>query len=320
MAEILKASKEAIEQAALILKNGGLVAFPTETVYGLGASALNPKAVARVFEVKNRPSFDPFIVHIANVSDLEQLCARVSTKAYELIDAFWPGPLTLVLPKSEIIPDIVTAGNSTLAVRMPSHPIALELIKQSGLPIAAPSANPFSRLSPTTALHVESQIGSRIDLIIDGGSCSIGVESTVLELGKESVLLRPGAITIEELEAVIGPVKNSFSSSKPHSPGQLLHHYSPNTRLKIVENDNIIIQEGTKAGFLSFRGIINNYPFKNIEILSESGDLYQAASNLFSALHRLDVADLDIIYAESIPESGIGMAIMDRLRKAEHKV
>ncbi len=319
MAEILEASKEAIERAASILKNGGLVAFPTETVYGLGASALNPKAVARVFEVKNRPSFDPFIVHIANSSNLEQLCSKVGSKADKLIEAFWPGPLTLVLPKSELIPDIVTAGNTSIAVRMPSHPIALELIRQSGLPIAAPSANPFSRLSPTTAAHVESQIGAKIDLIIDGGSCSIGVESTVIELGEEAVLLRPGGITIEELEAVIGPVRNSFSSTKPHSPGQLLHHYSPNTRLKIVENEKIIIPEGINAGLLSFRGNGNNSRFKKVEVLSESGDLYQAASNLFSALHRLDVSDLDIIYAESIPESGIGMAIMDRLKKAEHK-
>ena len=319
MAEILEASKEAIERAASILKNGGLVAFPTETVYGLGASALNPKAVARVFEVKNRPSFDPFIVHIANPSDLEQLCSKVGSKANKLIDAFWPGPLTLVLPKSELIPDIVTAGNTSIAVRMPSHPIALELIRQTGLPIAAPSANPFSRLSPTTAAHVESQIGAKIDLIIDGGSCSIGVESTVIELGEEAVLLRPGGITIEELEAVIGPVRNSFSSTKPHSPGQLLHHYSPNTRLKIVENGKIIFPEGIKAGLLSFRGNGNNSRFDTVEVLSESGDLYQAASNLFSALHRLDVSELDIIYAESIPELGIGMAIMDRLKKAEHK-
>lgn len=320
MAEILEASKESIEYAASILKSGGLVAFPTETVYGLGASAFDTKAVARVFKVKNRPSFDPFIVHISDPLDIEPLCTTISNKAYKLIEKFWPGPLTLVLPKSDKIPDIVTAGNKTLAVRMPSHPIALELIRQTGLPIAAPSANPFSRLSPTTAVHVESQIGSEIDLIINGGSCSIGVESTVIELNEEVTLLRPGGITIEEIEDVIGHVNSSFSSAKPHSPGQLLHHYSPNTRLEIIKDKNFIIPKGLKAGLLSFRGSQNQFHFKNVEVLSESGDLYQAASNLFSALHRLDVAALDIIYAETVPEKGIGMAIMDRLKKAEHKV
>ncbi|MDA3939025.1 MAG: L-threonylcarbamoyladenylate synthase [Spirochaetia bacterium] len=319
MGEVLKASKESIERAAAILQAGGLVAFPTETVYGLGASALDPKAVARVFEVKNRPSFDPFIVHIADSSDLEQLCTRINEKAYKLIDKFWPGPLTLVLPKSDIIPDIVTAGNNTLAVRMPSHPIALELIRQTGLPIAAPSANPFSRLSPTTADHVKNQIGSKIDLIIDGGSCAIGVESTVLELTEEAVLLRPGGITIEEIEEVIGPIKTTFSSAKPHSPGQLLHHYSPHTHLQIIKDENFVIPNEIRAGLITFKGVRDQSRFKNVEVLSESGDLYQAASNLFSALHRLDVANLDIIYAEAFPETGIGMAIMDRLKKAEHK-
>ncbi len=319
MAEILKANVDSIAKAASILKSGGLVAFPTETVYGLGASALNPQSVARIFEVKNRPSFDPFIVHISDPSDVDHLCRDISTKAYDLMDKFWPGPLTLVLPKSDIVPDIVSAGNETLAVRMPSHPTALEIIKESGLPIAAPSANPFSRLSPTTAEHVARQIGSQIDLIIDGGSCSIGVESTVIGLVQEPVLLRPGGVAVEEIEKIIGLVGRSFSSAKPNSPGQLLYHYSPHTTLKIIRDKKFRIPEGVRAGLLSFRGSSLETEVEVIEILSQSGDLVQAAANLFSALHRLDICNLDIIYAEPVPDYGIGMAIMDRLIKAEHK-
>lgn len=319
MAEILKVNRDSIVKAASILKSGGLVAFPTETVYGLGASALNPQSVARVFEVKNRPSFDPFIVHIADPSDVENLCRDISSKAYELMEKFWPGPLTLVLPKSNIVPDIVSAGNETLAVRLPSHPTALEIIKESGIPIAAPSANPFSRLSPTTSEHVARQIGSKIDLIIDGGRCSVGVESTVIGLVKEPVLLRPGGVNIEEIEKIIGPVSRSLFSDKPNSPGQLLYHYSPHTTLKIIRDKNFRIPEGVRAGLLSFRGSSLENEVEYVEVLSESGDLVQAASNLFSALHRLDLGNLDIIYAEPVPEYGIGMAIMDRLIKAEHK-
>lgn len=319
MAEILKASRDSITKAASILKSGGLVAFPTETVYGLGASALNPQSVARVFEVKKRPSFDPFIVHISDPSEVEHLCRDISRKAFDLMDKFWPGPLTLVLPKSNIVPDIVSAGNETLAVRMPSHPTALEIIKESGLPIAAPSANPFSRLSPTTAEHVSRQIGSKIDLIIDGGSCSVGVESTVIGLVNEAVLLRPGGIPLEEIEKVIGPVGRSLSSINPHSPGQLLYHYSPHTTLKIITDKSFKVPEGIKAGLLSFKGPNSENGVEIIEVLSNTGSLVQAASNLFSALHRLDLMGLDIIYAEPVPEIGVGMAIMDRLKKAEHK-
>jgi L-threonylcarbamoyladenylate synthase len=204
--------------AADLLKKGGLVAFPTETVYGLGANALNSHAVARIYEVKNRPRFDPVIVHISSLADIRQLCLSVDKRAKKLMERFWPGPLTLILPKSSMVPDIVTAGLPTVVVRMPSHPVVLELIKEADIPIAAPSANPFGYLSPTTAEHVKEQIGEKVDLILDGGKCPIGVESTVIDLTEsEPSLLRSGGLPLEEIEQVIGKVKNPMSTLKGHA-------------------------------------------------------------------------------------------------------
>ena len=196
-----------MRKATAIIKGGGIVAFPTETVYGLGADAFNPLAVARIFEAKNRPLFDPLIVHIADLSQMEALASRVDKRAGRLAGRFWPGPLTLIMPRSERVPDIVTAGLDTVAVRMPDHLIALELIRSSGTPIAAPSANRFGYISPTKAAHVLDQLGERVDMIIDGGDCSVGVESTIIKLDEgRNVILRPGGLPVEEIEAVIGPV------------------------------------------------------------------------------------------------------------------
>ena len=218
----LKATTKSITLASSIIKKGGLVAFPTETVYGLGADALNPQAVAKIFEVKKRPEFDPLIVHIADLIWLKKLTRKVDKKAFMLIKHFWPGPLTLVLLKSSIVPDIVTAGLDTVAVRMPSHPVARKLIKLSQTPIAAPSANTFGQLSPTTTEHVEKQLGGKINLILDGGKCEIGVESTVLAIiGEKATLLRPGGIPLEEIEKVIGKVFQKSKTKKIQSPGQL---------------------------------------------------------------------------------------------------
>ncbi|MEN4006747.1 MAG: L-threonylcarbamoyladenylate synthase [Methanobacteriaceae archaeon] len=314
--KIYKPEKETLKRAAEIIKRGDLVAFPTETVYGLGADAFNPKAVAKIFNVKNRPRFDPLIVHIADFKDVERLCKKIDARASLLIKKFWPGPLTLVLPKSNIVPDIVTAGLGTVAIRMPSHPVALEFIKNANVAIAAPSANPFGYLSPTKAIHVAEQIGNKIDLIIDGGKCPVGIESTVLKISKESTVLRPGGLPVEEIEKVIGKVKISVLSKSPHSPGQLAHHYSPRTPLKIIEGE-INMAEGTKVGLLAFKSSKYDIPFEKIEVLSHKGNLIEAASNLFSCLHNLDTAYLDMIYAEPVPEIGLGRAIMDRLRKAE---
>ncbi len=311
------AIEENIKQAVTLIRSGGLVAFPTETVYGLGADALNPRAVARIFEIKNRPSFDPLIVHIADFRDVEKLCSFVSLLAKKLMRKFWPGPLTLILPKCGIVPDIVTAGLPTVAVRMPSHNVALQLIRLAGRPIAAPSANPFGFLSPTTAAHVTEQLGGKVDLILDSGQCSVGIESTILDLsGGMPTLLRPGGISPEEIEKVIGHTvqREKGILSKPKAPGQLPSHYSPRTPIKILNGDRFV--PNGKIGLLAFKAPQQGAFFRVVEVLAPSGDLEEAAANLFSCLHRLDKANLDVIYAEPVPEVGLGRAIMDRLRRA----
>ncbi|WP_456441782.1 L-threonylcarbamoyladenylate synthase [Caldithrix abyssi] len=314
-AKRFNASEDILKKAASIIKKGGLVAFPTDTVYGLGANALDPLAVAKIFEVKKRPHFDPIIVHIADLKDLERLTLRVDARVKKLTSKFWPGPLTLVLPKSDLVPDIVTAGLDAVAIRMPAHPVALQLIQVSGLPIAAPSANLFGRLSPTAAEHVADQLGESIDLIIDDGICPVGIESTVLDLTSQPTVLRPGGLPIEEIENVIGKVEVSSHNKNPRSPGQLPSHYSPGTPLRILRN--LDVEKGKKAGLLAFTPPKIKRPFAKIEVLSNTGDLREAAARLFSCLHKLDKSGLDIIYAQPVPESGLGRAIMDRLRKAE---
>lgn len=306
-----------IKKAAEIIRKGGLVAFPTETVYGLGADALNPHAVARIFEVKNRPRFDPIIVHVANFSEVERLWSHVDERAEKLMEKFWPGPLTLALPKSDIVPDIVTAGLSTVAIRMPSHPVALSLIKEAQTPIAAPSANPFGYLSPTSAEHVKEQLGNKIELILDGGRCPVGVESTVISLAeKKPLLLRPGGVALEEIENIVGKVEIAHhASARPQSPGQLSRHYSPRTPIEILTGKGE--REGKKVGLLVFTPPASRQgDYEVVEVLSSEGDLVEAAANLFLCLHRLDRKGLDVIYAEPVPEVGLGRAIMDRLRKA----
>lgn len=317
MSKIEKFSKQVLLKAAEIIKNGGLVAFPTETVYGLGASALNARAVVRIFEVKNRPSFDPLIVHIQKREDLFRLCKAIDRRVELLIERFWPGPLTLVLFKTEIIPEVVCAGLESVAIRMPANKIALKLIEESGVPIAAPSANPFGYLSPTTAEHVREQIGDKIDFIIDGGKTEIGIESTVLDLTGEPTILRPGALPVEEIEKIIGPVKISSQVEKIKSPGQFWKHYAPKVPLKIIKNGNADFTRNKKIGLLAFKPWSDVSQFERVEVLSRNGDLAEAACNFFEALHRLEKAGLDLIYAEPVPEQGLGRAIMDRLRKAE---
>ncbi|MGC8977332.1 MAG: L-threonylcarbamoyladenylate synthase [Candidatus Ratteibacteria bacterium] len=319
MAEILKASEKSIEKAINILKKGEVIAFPTETVYGLGANGLNPDAVVKIFEIKKRPFFDPVILHIGRKEDIKKLWKEINEKAEKLIEKFWPGPLTIVLPKTEIVPYIVTAGLEKVAVRMPSHPVSLEILKRIDFPLAAPSANIFGRLSPTEPEHVKQQIGDKIEIIIDGGKCPIGIESTVIDLtGEKGIILRPGGLPIEEIEKVIGKVEIIKKLERVSSPGQLPFHYCPKTPLKIL-NDYREVKEGIKAGLLAFKKPLYKEKFVKIEVLSEKGELSQAASNFFSCLHNLDNAGLDIIYAEKVPEEGLGIAIMDRLRKAEKK-
>ncbi len=311
-----------LRRAAETIRRGGLVAFPTETVYGLGADAFAPLAVARIFEVKKRPYFDPLIVHVAGHEDLEKLVADIPPDAETLMKMFWPGPLTLVLSKREDVPDIVTAGLSTVAVRMPKHPMALDLIKLAECPIAAPSANRFGSLSPTTAEHVQDQLGDQVDLILDGGPCQVGVESTILSLTEEKPrLLRPGGVPLEEIEAIIGKVDvNSTGETIPSAPGMLPSHYAPRTPMVILSNGERFDSYGDeKVGFLAFAEPEQTGPLQQIEVLSKKGDLREAAANLFAAIRRLDAFHLDLIVAEPVPEVGLGRAIMDRLRRASHK-
>lgn len=308
-----------VGRAAELIRRGGLVAFPTETVYGLGANALDPQAVAGIFAAKDRPYFDPIIVHIADRSQLETLTLAVPPAAAALAERFWPGPLTLVLPKSDLVPDLVTSGLPSVAVRMPDHPLALELIRRAGLPIAAPSANRFGRLSPTTAEHVRDQLGDRIELILDGGPCRVGVESTVVQLAPEGpLLLRPGGVPVEVLEETIGPVRRGEDSAgAPVAPGMLPRHYAPRTPIR-VEPHVPVCPPGERIGLITLGPVDNPGDFVAVEVLSETGDLTEAAANFFQALHRLDSRQLDAIVATPFPEWGLGRALNDRLRRAAH--
>jgi L-threonylcarbamoyladenylate synthase len=314
------ADSAAIRLAGTIIKTGGLVAFPTETVYGLGCDAMNPDAAAKVFEAKQRPQFDPLIVHIADRSQLDLVIASLPALGRRLMDAFWPGPLTVVLPKQPAIPDLVTAGLSTVAVRMPNHPVAQALIREAGTPIAAPSANPFGYVSPTTAHHVVEGLGNNVDLILDGGPCPVGVESTIVSLaGPQPELLRPGSITIEQLSAVVGSIRRSSSvNHTPVAPGQLSRHYATHTPLTIITSAGArpTLTDGERAGLLiCSEAKTTGDRFAAVEVLSSSGDLREAARHLFAALRRLDSLGLDRIYAEPCKEEGLGIAIMDRLRR-----
>ncbi|WP_028972429.1 L-threonylcarbamoyladenylate synthase [Spirochaeta cellobiosiphila] len=320
---IYEATEANINKAANILKEGGLVALPTETVYGLGGNALDPQAAARIFEAKKRPHFDPLITHIADMDMLDEICV-VPDKYRDILSRIWPASLTVIVPRKQIIPDLITSGLDTMAVRMPDHPIALEVIRRSTGAIAAPSANPFGYLSPTTAEHVESQLGMAIDMILQGGPCRVGVESTVLDLTQETpVILRPGGFSIEELSKLFEGVK-LFDRQvvTPSSPGQLKMHYSPRTPLYIVDGPEDVPPElASESAYLGFRkdelnSVIN---FCHTNYLSDSGDFIQAASRLFILLHELDEKQIKAIYAQKVPEEGLGRAVMDRLYKASVK-
>ncbi|HEX4338583.1 MAG TPA: L-threonylcarbamoyladenylate synthase [Polyangiaceae bacterium] len=316
---VVPASVDSIRRAAEILRRGGLVAFPTETVYGLGADALAPAACARIFEVKRRPRFDPLIVHVGDVAALDAVCDFRDARAQRLAAAFWPGPLTLVVPKTAALHDIVTSGLPTVAVRVPEHPVARALLAESRTPIAAPSANPFGYISPTLAIHVERQLGSAVELVLDGGACTLGVESTIVDVsGEHATLLRPGALATERIEALIGELRRPEHSATPRAPGQLPSHYAPRTPLFVVEPGGFDVRAGERAGLLAFAEPDGALAARCavVEVLSRARDPNEAAVNLFAALHRLDGALLDVIYAERVPSAGLGAAIHDRLERA----
>lgn len=303
-----------IDYAASIIANGGVVAFPTETVYGLGANALNPNAVARVFALKERPSFDPLIVHISSLQSLSTLTPSTDPRIFALAERFWPGPLTIVVPKSAIVPGIVTSDLETVGIRMPNHPVALELIAKSGCAIAAPSANKFGRVSPTRAEHVLKQLPD-VDYILDGGKTAVGIESTVVTIDDEGfIILRHGAITHSHLAQIIKPSGAQMPKKGLASPGLLKSHYSPSKPLYILgETDKKI--DFSKAGYIAF-GKKPEGEYKQLEYLSESSDLVEAAAHLFEKIHALEDSDVECIVVDSVPETGVGIAIMDRLRKA----
>lgn len=316
----LKAGAASIRKAAALLRGGGVVAFPTETVYGLGADGLDPLACARVFEIKGRPRFDPLILHECSAARAMKLFSRIPAPARRLMKKFWPGPLTLVLPKARAVPDIVTAGLPTVAVRVPADPHALRLIKAAGRPIAAPSANSFGRLSPTSAAHVKAQLGDGPDLILDGGRTRIGVESTIItfEDGRP-VLLRPGGLPLEEIEKAAGraAVPAKAGKNRPQAPGCLKKHYAPRARLKLIEPGQKV-KAGPGAAYLAFSKKPGG-KFLAVGVLSRRGDLREAAAKLFSALHKLENSGAAVIYAERVPSRGLGRAIMDRLNRGSRR-
>jgi len=308
-----------VSHAARLLREGGLVAFGTETVYGLGANAFDPLAVARVFEAKNRPHFDPLIVHVPGRGRVAEIAGEFPDVAERLAEAFWPGPLTLVVPKRPAVPDLVTAGRSTVAVRVPAPEVTRRLLNEAGVPVAAPSANPFGRISPTTAAHVAEQLGDAVDYILDCGPCRVGLESTVVDVSDGGpVLLRPGGVTLEELERVVGRLPSAAETDEgpQRAPGMLSRHYSPRTPLVIREEAG----NGTaREGLLHLGPVAGPSGFGPVEALSATGDLAEAAANFFAALRRLDAAGLDRIIAVSFPEVGLGRALNDRLRRAAAK-
>jgi L-threonylcarbamoyladenylate synthase len=362
MMEFLLVTGESLERAAACLRGGGLVAFPTETVYGLGADAFNPAALAKVFEAKRRPRFDPLIIHIAALKALEKIAdfPRLSKTAKAhlaaLAETFWPGPISLILPKQKAVPDLATSGLPTVAVRFPSHPAAQKLIALAGGAVAAPSANPFGYLSPTRAEHVRGLLGEKVDIILDGGHAEVGVESTVLDItGERPCLLRPGGVPLEKIEALIGPVESSSGEMAKAagentanntgialaSPGLLKSHYAPRTPVSVFSAEAIAalpVMANGSCAFLFFDGATRDLwqlmqgkknapagtmPKDNklaVKTLSERGDTLEAAANLFQLLHELDNLAISQINAQLAPEQGLGAAINDRLKRAAHSV
>ncbi len=303
----------AIAQAVTLLRAGEVVALPTETVYGLAGDALNPMAVARIFEAKNRPHFDPLIVHVADFAMLETVAVVHDPLVARLAEKYWPGPLTILLPKRAIISDLVTAGSPFVAVRMPADPVFRAVLQSYGSPLAAPSANPFGQISPTEARHVFDGLGGRIPLILDSGNCQHGLESTIVYSENGTLyILRDGPIPMEEL-AALGPIQHQRHAA---APGQLASHYAPQKPLILVASA-ADVPSAAGHGFLGFQS--GSIEFSAVEILSPTGDLVEAAAHLFAALHRLDAAPVRTIYAEKIPEHGLGRAIMDRLTRAAAK-
>lgn len=307
-----------IQKAKDFLEKDQLVAIPTETVYGLAANALNPVSVAKIFEAKERPTFDPLIVHTHSLQEVYQFVTEIHPSLLKLAETFWPGPLTLLLPKKDVIPSLVTSGLDRVGVRVPNHNLTLELLTQLSFPLAAPSANPFGYISPTTAEHVQKQLGSKIQYILDGGICEVGLESTIVgEENGEIIIYRLGGLSIDDIESIAGKVSVQLNqSSNPKAPGQLKSHYAPKKPVFIGDVKQLQAQYADKKiGAIVFGEELLNQDVL-IKNLSPSKNYREAAVNLFSFLRELDEMDVDVIIADLLPQQGLGLAINDRLRRA----
>jgi L-threonylcarbamoyladenylate synthase len=305
-----------IQKAKELLRKGELVAIPTETVYGLAADATNALAAAKIFAAKDRPEFDPLIVHVPDLDSAQKYVSEIPAKAVTLANLFWPGPLTLILKKNLIIPDLVTSGMNTVGIRCPDHSLTRQLLKELPFPLAAPSANPFGYVSPTRAEHVNEQLGDKIGYILDGGPCKVGIESTIVGFeNQKPVIYRLGGLSLEKIEHTIGKVDLlTYSTSNPKAPGQLKSHYAPGHKLILGNMNDLLSKHKSKnIGILSFK---TSYELPHEIMLSPSGSLEEAAKNLFAALRQFDKLPIDLILAELVPDEGLGRAINDRLRRA----
>ncbi|MDF2449657.1 MAG: translation factor [Bacteroidota bacterium] len=308
-----------IDTAKEFLIKQQLVAIPTETVYGLAANALDGIAVAKIFEAKERPTFDPLIVHVSELNEIFKYVTNVHPVLLKLAKHFWPGPLTLLLPRKSNIPDLVTSGLDRVGMRVPNHPLTLELLRNLEFPLAAPSANPFGYISPTKAVHVQNQLGDKISYILDGGDCSIGLESTIIgEEDGEVIIYRLGGLSLDQIESVAGRVKVQLNqSSNPKAPGQLKSHYAPKKPV-FIGNINELINRYRKRrlGIIHFGKTHFSADNSVVKNLSETSSFKEAANRLFSFLRELDDSDVELIICEMLPEEGLGLAINDRLRRA----
>ena len=310
-----------IEEAIVALESNNIIALPTETVYGLAGNAHSESAIEKIFALKNRPHYNPLIVHIKSAGYLQQVAKNIPAVALQLADTFWPGPLTLVLEKQDHIPDIVTGGKNTVGIRVPNHPVALELLEQLKFPLAAPSANPFGSISPTTAGHVDNYFSETLDVILEGGPCIKGIESTIIGFENgQAMLYRQGSTKVEDIEKITGPLQIRVHANNESvvAPGMLSKHYAPKTTTILTDNISSEIEKNLdkRIGILQFKPTTLPSFVIAIETLSQTGDIEEAAKNLYAAMHRLDYQNLDLIIAQKMPAYGMGLAINDKLERA----
>ena len=312
--------KADLKRAKELLERGELVAIPTETVYGLAGNALNPKAIDKIYALKQRPKNNPLIVHLASIEQLESIADEIPEAAWKLAKAFWPGSLSLILKKKDCIPTEATAGKETLAARVPNHPLTLELLALLDFPLVAPSANPYQAISPTTAAHVKKAFGKKLEIVLDGGECQKGLESTIVGFEHDKPLIyRLGSISKEQIEAVVGKVElRNKSQAGGIAPGLSQKHYAPQTPTVFCESAEAYLKnvQDKKVGILVFSKVATTLNAHKVEVLSPSGSLEEAAKNLYAALHRLDEANLELIITEKFPDHGLGKTINDKLKRA----